>query len=394
MRTQIVAFLISVGIAALLTPLVLLLARRFGLYDSPDGRRKIHTGQIPRLGGVAIACGFAAPLVGLLVYTNKYSEHLKGDELRLGVFFGGLLMVVALGMLDDLKGCGAWPKLAVQCLIGALLWYGGVSFEYLSFFGVVVKFGILSLPITMIWVAAIINAMNLIDGLDGLAGGVAFFAATSLFVIAWMDGNPVLALFASALAGSVLGFLLYNFAPAMIFMGDTGSMTIGYIFAAAALWSVGKRSTAMALALPMIALGVPLFDTVFAFARRALKGHSPFQSDRGHIHHRLIDAGYSHRQAVLLLYGVCVGLTLLAIIIRSTDDPVYGVVLLGLMVLIYFALRAYRRFNRSMRLAQQAAAEQDGGPQRAPGVSARGDGGDAPPDSTPEPAPSDPQARG
>ena len=262
MRTQVVAFFLSIGIASLATPLVLRISRRLSLYDVPDGDRKVHGTPIPRLGGIAIALGFLAPIVGLLFYTNDYAIELRLVQSRLIAFLGGFAAILALGLWDDLRGLSAWPKLLVQCGVGVLLWAGGLSFEHVTIFGTMIDFGVLSLPITVIWVAAIVNAMNLIDGLDGLAGGVAFFAAISLFTVAWIDGQVILALFGAAMAGSALGFLLYNFAPAMIFMGDSGSMTIGYIFAAAALWSSGKRATAFALTLSFIALGLPIFDTV------------------------------------------------------------------------------------------------------------------------------------
>ncbi len=359
MRTQVVAFFLALGVSALLTPMVLRLARRFGLFDVPDGERKIHTGEIPRLGGIAIAAGFLAPLLGLLFHTNAYADVLRGDELRLSAFFVGLFAIVGLGLYDDLRGCGALPKLIVQCLVGALLWYGGVSFERMVVLDMEIIFGIWSLPLTMLWVAGLINAMNLIDGLDGLAGGVAFFASISLFVIAWFDGNIILGLFGAALAGSVMGFLFYNFAPAMIFMGDAGSMTIGYVFAVAALWSAGKRSTVMALMLPLIALGVPILDTLFAFMRRALTGRSPFKSDRGHIHHRLLDAGMSHRKAVLLLYAVCCVLTGVAVIVRVTEDPVNGLMLIGLATALAVTARGMFRLSRAGRRNAQSASVED-----------------------------------
>jgi UDP-GlcNAc:undecaprenyl-phosphate GlcNAc-1-phosphate transferase len=152
-----------------------------------------------------------------------------------------------------------------------------------------------------------------------------------------------------------MGFLLYNFAPAMIFMGDAGSMTIGYVFAVAALWSAGKRSTVMAVMLPLIALGVPILDTLFAFMRRAVTGRSPFRSDRGHIHHRLLDAGLSHRQAVLLLYGVCCVLTGAAVLVRATEDPVNGLMLIGLMVGLAVTARAMLRLSRAVRRDTRAS---------------------------------------
>jgi UDP-GlcNAc:undecaprenyl-phosphate GlcNAc-1-phosphate transferase len=306
----------ALGIAALATPIALQIGRRLHLYDAPDGRRKIHTGLIARTGGLAIAAGFLAPLLGLLFVGNAFAADLKANEARMTAFLAGAVAILLLGVYDDVRGVGAGGKLVVQTAVGGLLWWAGLRFETVTLGGDVIAFGMWSLPLTMLWVAGIINAMNLIDGLDGLAAGVAFFAALSLFIISLLDGNMMLGLFAAALAGSVLGFLFYNFAPALIFMGDSGSMTIGYVFAAAALWSAGKRSTALALALPVLALGLPIADTVLAFTRRTLSGQSPFHSDRKHIHHRLLDAGMSQRKAVLVLYGLCLTLTLVVVVIR------------------------------------------------------------------------------
>jgi UDP-GlcNAc:undecaprenyl-phosphate GlcNAc-1-phosphate transferase len=306
----------ALGIAAMSTPAVLHLSRWLRLLDAPDGVRKIHKDPIPRTGGIAIAAGFMAPLVGLLFFQNLFAEELKANIGRVVAFFGGALAILALGVVDDIRGCGAWSKLAVQTAVAVVLWQAGLRFESVSMFGTTYSLGIISLPVTILWVAGVVNALNLIDGLDGLAAGVGFFAAVSLFTNAWWDGNPILVLFACSIAGSLLGFLFYNFSPALIFMGDSGSMTIGYVFATAALWSAGKRSTVLALALPILALGLPLADTALAFFRRLRNGTSPFMSDRKHIHHRLIDAGMSHRKAVLVLYLVCSLLTGVVLMLR------------------------------------------------------------------------------
>ncbi len=378
MRTLIVAFLLAVGIAAVMTPLVLHLSRRLRLYDVPDGVRKIHTREIPRTGGVAIAAGFFAPLIGLLFYTNTFSIQLLSNQTRMLGFIVGALAILALGVVDDLRGLGAWSKLSVQFAVAALLWVCGVSFDQFKIFGTTIELGLWSLPITMIWVAGIINAMNLIDGLDGLAGGVAFFASASLFIVAALDGNLILGLFAACLAGSVLGFLLYNFSPALIFMGDAGSMTMGYVFAAAGLWSTGKRATTVALLLPLVALGVPIIDTLFAIFRRTIRGQSPFSSDRGHIHHRLLDAGYTQRQAVLILYGVCVTLTVVAVAVHSADDPVIGLVLLALVGAAALVVRAVGLRRAMLRSRGPAAPPAPEPPctEEPPGAAGRGSASD------------------
>lgn len=342
MRSYLVAFLLSLGVSALLTPLILNIAQRLQLFDAPDGDRKIHTTATPRLGGIAIAAGFFAPIIGLVGYTNVFARELQSDMARLGLFLAGGMAILILGLIDDIRGVGAWGKLTVQAGVGVALWYGGLSFDHMVILGHDFAFGWLSLPLTVVWVAGIINAMNLVDGLDGLAAGVAFFAAFSLFTIALLDGASLLALFAAAIGGSVLGFLLYNFNPALIFMGDSGSMTLGYLFAACALWSAEKRSTAISLALPILALGLPIFDTLFAFTRRAIQGQSPFESDRGHIHHRLVDAGLSHRQSVLLLYLLCCLLTGSAVLTRATDDATYGLALVGVVLLVVVMFRVLR----------------------------------------------------
>ncbi len=345
MKTYLVTFLVALGISALLTPAVLRLARHMQLFDPPDGERKVHAGEIPRLGGIAIAAGFLAPLLALVGWHNQVAEDLLREPNRSIAFLIGFLAIVTLGLVDDLRGMKALPKLTVQIAVGVVLWAGGLSFDRITVLDEPFQLGLWSLPFTVIWVAALVNAMNLIDGLDGLAGGIAFFAAISLFTIALLDGNGPLALFAAAIGGSVLGFLLYNFSPALIFMGDTGSMALGYIFAACSLWSAGKRSTTLSLLLPVVALGIPILDTTFAVVRRTLARRSPFSSDRGHIHHRLLDLGLNQRQAVLILYLICVCLTAAAILVRATDDLSWAITIISLLLALTGVSHALRRRN-------------------------------------------------
>ncbi len=359
MRTSYVAaFLVALGIVALTTPLVLAWSRRLQLFDQPDGERKVHTRPIPRTGGLSIAAGVLLPLVALALYNNDFSTELRQDGGRLLAFVGGLLTILALGAYDDLRGVGAWGKLAVQCAVGVVLWHSDLRVESISLFDQPLTLGWSSLPLTMLWVAAFINAMNLIDGLDGLAAGVAFFASVSLFAIALIDGSGFLALVAATTGGAAAGFLLFNFSPALIFMGDSGSMTLGYVFAAAGLWSASKRTSALALVLPLLSMGVPIADTGFAFVRRMLAGRSPFHSDRGHIHHRLIGGGLSHRQAVLTIYGACVLLSCGAIALRATEDMSVGISILALCIVGAVALQLWVRH----RSRAQAAPTESSGP--------------------------------
>ncbi len=332
---------------ALATPIVLDWSRRLGLYDQPDADRKVHDRPIPRTGGLAIAAGLLVPFIGLAFWGNDFSAELRQDEERLVAFIGGFAAILGLGVYDDIKGVGAWGKLSVQMLVGMLLWTSELRVSTLTVFDHYIDLGLWSLPLTMLWVAGFVNAMNLIDGLDGLAAGVAFFASASLFGVALIDNSPFLALMGAVTAGAALGFLLFNFSPAMIFMGDSGSMILGYVFAVAGLWSASKRASAFALGLPLVAMGLPLADTAVAFVRRALSGRSPFQADRGHIHHRLLDLGLSHRQAVLIIYGVCVALTATAILLRITEDLAVGGSILALALTVTVSTRIWMRRRNS-----------------------------------------------
>ncbi len=338
-KVYLFAFLVALGVVALLTPVVLAWSRRLQLYDQPDGERKVHNTPTPRTGGIAIAIGILVPLIGLALYGNDFSETMQRDQQRLVAFLGGFAAILALGVYDDIKGVGAWGKLGVQALVGLVLWQSDLRVDHFSLFDHPYHIGLWSLPLTILWVAGFANAMNLIDGLDGLAAGVAVFASVALFGIAQIDAVPMLQLIAAVTGGAALGFLLFNFSPALIFMGDSGSMTLGYVFAVAGLWSASRRASALALVLPLLALGLPLADTAIAFVRRALSGKSPFQSDRLHIHHRLVARGLTHRQAVSVLYGMCAVLTGGAIALRATEDVEIGAALVGVTLTVIVGLR-------------------------------------------------------
>ncbi len=252
----------------------------------------------------------------------------------------GGIVIAALGIFDDLKGAGAKKKFLVQFAVAAGMYAAGFRIDLIANpFGASIQLGWLGLPFTMLWIAGVVNAMNLIDGLDGLAGGVALIAISTTFAIAALRGEPLMILFTAALAGAVLGFLFYNFNPASIFMGDTGSMFLGFVLATTAIQTNQKSSTAVAIVVPIIALGVPIADTLLAMVRRAARGAPLFQADRGHIHHRLIDLGLSHRQAVLVLYGtsVVLGCAALALSYASSSQATWF--LLALSGVAYLALR-------------------------------------------------------
>ena len=349
MRTAAVAFIIAVLCGTILTPIVRRISYRFGVLDHALSSRKIHGRPIPRLGGIAIVIAFYVPLVGLLLFHSDVGAMFLAERNHtLGLFVGGLAIAL-LGLYDDLRGSGAVRKFAVQFAVAGFLYYLGFRAELLANpFGNPIQLGWVSLPFTLLWMVGVINAMNLIDGLDGLAGGVALVAVVTTFLVSLQRGHPLMMLFSSALAGAIVGFLFYNFNPASIFMGDTGSMFLGFILAATALQTNQKASTAVAVLIPGIALGVPIMDTLLAIGRRAMRGRPLFQADKEHIHHRLMAVGLTHRQAVLVLYAFCVLLGVAALILTYSSSLQSALLLVVIAVLGFFFLRAlgYMRFER------------------------------------------------
>jgi UDP-GlcNAc:undecaprenyl-phosphate GlcNAc-1-phosphate transferase len=314
LKSGTLALALSLVVVAALTPLVRLLALRVGAVAHPGGRH-VHGRSIPRLGGIAICAGFLAATTGLYLLDPAVAQNLRAIPLRaLGLLVGGAAMC-AVGVVDDTRGMRALHKLLFQIAVAIFAY--ACDFRILGVHVPLVgdlDTWAMSLPLTVLWIVGIINAINLIDGLDGLAAGVVFFAAATNFVVALIGGAPLVAVLSGAIAGSVLGFLFYNFNPARIFMGDSGSYFLGYVLATTALVShTHKASTAISLLVPVLALGVPIFDTLFAMVRRFLERRPIFSPDRGHIHHRLLDMGLTHRRAVMIIYGVCAVFTAAAI---------------------------------------------------------------------------------
>lgn len=355
MTTALVAFVSSLLVAAVLTPMVRELARRAGAFDQVSSR-KVHGRPIPRLGGMAIVTAFFVPLTGLLWARSEVGRlFLVDSRLVIGIFVGGGL-VAALGVYDDLKGAGARLKFAVQFGAAGLVYAFGYRIEVLANpFGAPIELGWLGLPFTLLWIVGVINAINLVDGLDGLAGGVALVSVVITFVAAVLHGEPLMALFSAALAGAILGFLLYNFNPASIFMGDTGSMFLGFVLATSAIQTHQKSSTAVGILVPIVALGFPIADTLLAMTRRAVRGVPLFHADRDHIHHRLLARGFTHRSAVLALYTASLVLGGVALLLASAQGPLALALLVGLGLGAGLLLRylGYMRVERAGELLQQ-----------------------------------------
>jgi UDP-GlcNAc:undecaprenyl-phosphate GlcNAc-1-phosphate transferase len=317
-----------------------------GLLDKALSSRKIHGQPIPRVGGIAIAGAFYAPLIGLLFVDSGVGRNFTSDGGRvLGLFVGGAL-IVALGIYDDLRGADARQKFAVQFAVAAMMYGFGFRIDVVTVpvLGTL-QLGLAGFPLTVLWIAGVTNAVNLIDGLDGLAAGIAFVALVALFVLAAAHGDPLMMLYTAALAGAVLGFLFFNFNPASVFMGDTGSLFLGFVLATASVDTYRKSATAVTLLVPIVLLGLPIADTLLSIGRRALRGAPLFSADRGHIHHRLLARGLSQRQAVLVLYALACTLAMVALVLADASDGEALVTLTMLAVGSFAALRLLGFFD-------------------------------------------------
>jgi UDP-GlcNAc:undecaprenyl-phosphate GlcNAc-1-phosphate transferase len=341
-KSAIIAFGLAALAAAALTPVVRRAALSFGVLDHALSSRKTHGRPVPRLGGVAIVAAFYLSLALLYLLDDHLATQVWENRQPALALAAGGLVIAALGVYDDVRGANARVKFAVQFAVAAGMYFAGFRIEQIANpFGPDLHLGpLIGLPFTMLWIAGVVNAMNLIDGLDGLAGGVALIAVTSTMVISAVNGRELTLLFTGALAGAVLGFLRYNFNPATIFMGDTGSMFLGFVLAVTAIRSSQKSATAVAIAVPILALGIPIADTLLAMVRRAVRGVPMFSADRGHIHHRLMDLGLSHRRTVLVIYGGSAVLTIAALALSFANSLQAGIILVVIGGVAWMALRA------------------------------------------------------
>lgn len=346
--TSLFAFILALAISFACTPAVRMLAIKIKAVDVPKDNRRMHKVPIPRMGGLAIFAGF---LVSVLFFVPL------GTEFR-SILIGALILVV-LGIIDDIVALKPKTKFAGQIIAALIPALSGVSIH-----GIVNPFvpgqystlGIFSIPLTVIWIVGITNAVNFIDGLDGLACGVSAIATVTMFIIAVLFGEIYIALMMAALAGACLGFLPYNMNPAKIFMGDTGSMFLGYILATVSIQGLFKFYAVISFAVPFILLGLPIFDTGFAIVRRLLKGQSPLQADRGHVHHRLIDLGFDQKQSVAILYTFSALMGLTAVILARTNES--KLIILAIAVLVcFFLAMSLMSFEKHHRAEEQAQLE-------------------------------------
>lgn len=296
-------FMMCVLISLAITPLVKKLAIAIGAVDKPN-YRKVHESIMPRMGGVAIFISF---MIGLFLLKPQ-------SPFNLAIVIGGVIIIIT-GVLDDRFELSAKVKLGGQLLAAlVVVLYGGVKMEFITLpFGGEMEFGFLSIPLTLLWIVGITNAINLIDGLDGLAAGVSSIALLTISLMAFMKGDMYVMSMALLVLGSTVGFLRYNFHPAKIFMGDTGALFLGYIIAVLSLLGF-KNITVISLIIPIIILGVPISDTFFAIVRRKVNKQPLSAPDKSHLHHCLLRMGYTHKQTVIIIYAIASMFGLAAVI--------------------------------------------------------------------------------
>lgn len=349
----VLVFVAALATCAALTKVVLRHLSWFGL-DHPDGGRKQHDAAVSRLGGLPIfltlAAGVAYAPFGLQMGTAMYQEWWP--------ILLCLALIFAIGFADDLKPLGARAKLLGQIIAACLLYLTGFSIDVLShpMTGEQMTLGWLAFPATLFWLIAIPNVINLIDGMDGLAGGFGLFLCLTLGVIGHFSGMPDVVLMSAVMAGALCGFLFFNFPPAKIFLGDGGAYLIGFFIAALSLMSSHKGTIISALLVMVLALGVPILDTLFAIVRRGMRGLPIFSADAEHIHHRLIQLGYSKSQALLVLYTACALLSLIGITILLSRGLTVVVAGAALVILGLFAAR-YLGYVRSWRAIRKQVRE-------------------------------------
>ncbi|MGE4548504.1 MAG: MraY family glycosyltransferase [Intestinibacillus sp.] len=359
--TIIAAFAAAGVLAYILTPFVKRFAHKVGAIDVPKDGRRMHKVPIPRMGGLAI---FLAFLCAMLIFAD-FNEQL------LSILLGAAIIVV-LGIFDDIMALGAKLKFAVQIVAAAIpVCAGGLKIEMftnLNPFSDVPYFnlGIFAIPVTIIWIVGITNAVNLIDGLDGLAVGVSSIASLTMLAVGLLTNDLAVAVTMASLTGACIGFMPYNLNPAKIFMGDTGSTFLGFVLATMSIQGMFKFYAVISFAVPFLILGLPIFDTAFAITRRVLSGRSPMSPDRGHVHHRLMDMGFNQKQSVAILYAISGTLGLAAVVLTSRGEIKAMMLVLAVIIAIAAGAQILMSVDKHMNAhgeRHHVASQKENAPQ-------------------------------
>ena len=349
-----IAFLIAFIVSMMLTPYTIRIAEKIGAVDVPRDRRRMHTREMPKFGGPAVIIGFLVSVIYLLtVMSIEGSIELFTQEqygIKLIGLFLGIVVISIVGIIDDTKTLKPLAKLVGQVLAALVVIAFGIRIEQITipFLYEIGLSEIFSVILTILWIVGITNAINLIDGLDGLSSGITLISCISLLIIFSLNESPLIAIILiTALIGALVGFLPFNFAPAKTFIGDTGSNFLGFMLAVISILGIAKTYTIAVIVLPVIVLGLPIFDVIWAIIRRIIKGKSlkaVFKADKGHLHHKLVAKGFSQKQAVLILYGISAAFGMFAVILF--DSGILKALSFLLMVIAAVAI-GYRNLFRT-----------------------------------------------
>ena len=345
-----IAFLLAFIVAFMATPYTIKIAHKIGAVDVPKDERRMHKKAMPKFGGPAVILGFLVAVIYLIIVMsmentiNLWGPDKYGMKL-LGMLIGTIILSITC-IIDDIKPIKPITKLTGQLLAAIVTVAFGLRIGETNFFGTAQINEIVSMIITVIWIVGVTNAINLIDGLDGLASGISVISAVSLLVIFVLNGSPLISIIlVASLAGALVGFWPFNFAPAKTFIGDTGSNFLGYSLSIISILGAAKTYTIAVIVLPLIVLGLPIFDTLWAIIRRLIKGKSIkaiFKADKGHLHHRIVAKGFGQKQAVLILYGISATFGIFAVILL--DSGIWKALSFLLMVIVAISL-GYKNFK-------------------------------------------------
>ena len=345
MKTYLYVYLGSAVLAVIITPIVIRVARQLNIIDTPD-IRKVHSKPIPRIGGVAIFVSMMGLVIPVLFLSNIVGDGFRLIHSKIVVVLCAAGFIFFVGLVDDIRGLRVRTKLWIQLTAAIIVCSAGIRIESIAITDwLILDFGWFSWPFTLFWIVGITNAINLSDGLDGLAAGISAVACGVIAILAICNNDVVMAVLMLALLGSLTGFLVFNFDPAKIFMGDSGSLFLGFTIASSSVLCATKTETVVGLALPILALGIPIFDTLFSILRRFIERRSLFAPDRSHFHHRLLALGLRQRHVVITAYLMtllAVGLGMFMLFTRDTQTVIVFVCILLLLVLAFNAVGSVR----------------------------------------------------
>ena len=358
MLTLLKVFLVALIGSLLLTPMVRRLALRLGMMDVPDKHRKLHSGPVPLGGGIAVVGGCCLALAVACAYSARWRERFSDNSVFLAGLFLATAVICGLGLLDDRFRLRGRQKLAGQVLAGVIVLSTGLMIQQITVFDWRIELGLLAVPFTLFWILGATNALNLIDGVDGLATSVGIVLSVAVSIMALLAGHMTDAILAMAVAGGLAGFLVYNAPPASIFLGDAGSMFVGLLLGTLAIRSSLKGPATIALAAPAALLAIPILDVAMAILRRKLTGRSIYSTDRGHLHHRLIGRGYGPKVTVAIIGLLCSVTAVAAVFSEYSQNDVLAVAAVIAVVAVLAISRLFgdREFVLLLRRLKQLTA--------------------------------------